>query len=213
MMFRLLFPLFCRTLNSQAAIGSSFVSGAGALQLNCGAAKDKGAFWGKYFDGSANVAYPTKFLGMENIWAHRWRRCAGVAFINGVWYVKFTPSTVDGSAVTGFLAADNSDYTHSYIDTETEYMTTASTTYIGKMHMDGTSVMLPAEGGGSSATHFCDASWSADGVRCFLSGALCPAVSVLVSLLPLCPPLRRTRTGTLAPRLPIMNLKGVPRGR
>ena len=170
MMFRLLFPLFCRTLNSQAAIGSSFVSGAGALQLNCGAAKDKGAFWGKYFDGSANVAYPTKFLGMENIWAHRWRRCAGVAFINGVWYVKFTPSTVDGSAVTGFLAADNSDYTHSYIDTETEYMTTASTTYIGKMHMDGTSVMLPAEGGGSSATHFCDASWSADGVRCFLSG-------------------------------------------
>lgn len=170
MLIRLLFPLLCKTLNSQAVLGSAFVSGAGALQLNCGSMKDKGAFWGSYFDGSANVTVGTKFLNMENIWGHRWRRPAGFTINNGQIFVKMTPSTVDGSKTAVFLGSDNDDYAGKYIETDALSPTSGSGVFITHMHFDPFVAMSVATTGGSSSTGFTDAAWFSTGVRALLCG-------------------------------------------
>ena len=170
MMIRLLFPLLCKTLNSQAVLGSAFVSGVSALQINCGSMKDKGAFWGAYFNGSANVTTGTKFLNMENIWAHRWRRPVGFTINNGQIFVKLTPSMADGSKTAVFLGGDNDDYANKYIETDALSPTSGSGVFISHMHFDPYTAMSVATTGGSSSTGFTDAAWFATGVRALLCG-------------------------------------------
>ena len=174
MMFRLLFPLLTRTLDANAAIGQTYVSGASALQLNCGTMTDKGYFYGQHFNGSNNVTAGTKFLGMENMWAHRWRRACGIIFINGQYLVKLTPSQADGSGMVGFATSDTqSDYVDKYLFGNS-FATNASGAFITKMWFSNTSAMLPrAITSGSSSTFFCDAAWSSSGARCFQSGGAC----------------------------------------
>ena len=156
-MFRMLFPLICRNTNSQAVIGGSYVSGASALQINCGSMKDKGAFWGMEFDGSANVTTGTKFLNMENMWCHRWRRPVGINHYSGFVYIKLTPSMADGSKTDHFLTNDNDDFLGKYIapGLAVPYIQT-SPQYITVMSSSPLAPMLPAVCNGSSTTGFCD---------------------------------------------------------
>lgn len=170
MMIRLLFPLLTKSLNSQAVIGGTFVSGASSLQINCGSMKDKGAFWGAYFDGSGNVTTGIKFLNMENVWGHRWRRPVGCTIYNGQILVKLTPSMIDGSKTETWLSSDNDDYTGKYIETDALSPTSGSSVYITHMHFDKFAGMLPSVTGGSSTTNFCDAGWLASGVRALRCG-------------------------------------------
>ena len=170
MMFRLLYPLLTKNLNSQATIGSAFVNGASALPINCGSMTAKGAFWGGYFDGSANVTVGTKFLNMENLWGHRNRRPVGANLYNGQVLVKLTPSTVDGSKTETWLTSNNDDYAGKYIETDTNTPVSGSGLYITHMHFDKFAAMLPSVAGGSSSTNFCDASWFAGGTIALLCG-------------------------------------------
>ena len=172
MMIRLLFPLLTRNLDSQTTIGGTFVSGVSALQINCGSMISKGAFWGAFFDGSANVTTGIKFLNMENVWGHRWRRPVGCTINNGQVYVKLTPSMIDGSATDEFLTSDNADYIGKYIKTNALVSTSGSAVYITHMHFDSFVATLPRAVGGSSATGFTDAAWFASGVRALLCGGL-----------------------------------------
>lgn len=172
MMIRLLFPLLTRTLDSQAAIGGTYVSGVSSLQINCGSMKDKGAFWGAYFDGSQNVATGVKFLNMENLWGHRWRRPVGATIYNGQILVKLTPSMIDGSKTAVWLSSDNDDYAGKYIETDALSPTSGSSVYITHMHFDHLVAMLPSVAGGSSSTNFCDAAWFASGVRALCCGGI-----------------------------------------
>ena len=173
-MMRLLFPLLTKHLDSNETIGQCYVSGASALQLNCGSMKDKGAFWGARFNGTNNVTTGCKFLGMENIWSHRWRRPCGIAMVNGVYFMKMTPSKIDGSNVEGFVTSDTAvDYTGAYISEGGLTSTSYSAAYISKMLFGDRAGMLPVIAGGSSATYFCDGCWSSSGVRCLSCGGLC----------------------------------------
>lgn len=114
MMMRLLFPLLCKSTNANACLGGATT--AGSLTLKCGALKTKGAFWG-HSASAESTAYGSKFLGIENVWGNRWRRPCGIVSINGMLYVKLTPSTVDGSSSTGFITSTTvSDYTSNYIN-------------------------------------------------------------------------------------------------
>lgn len=171
MMIRLLFPLLTRNLDSQAVIGGTFVSGAGSLQINCGSMIAKGAFWGAKFDGSGNVTTGVKFLNMENLWGHRWRRPVGCTLNTGYGvYVKMTPSQIDGSKTDVFLGADTDDYPGKYIEADALVPAGVSSSYITHMHFDQLTAMLPALAGGSSATGFTDAMWSSSGVRALSCG-------------------------------------------
>lgn len=173
MMIRLLFPLLTRNLDSQAVIGGTFVSGAGSLQINCGSMIAKGAFWGAKFDGSGNVTTGVKFLNMENLWGHRWRRPVGCTLNTGYTvYIKMTPSQIDGSKTDVFLGADTDDYPGKYIEADALVPAVVSSSYITHMHFDQLTAMLPALAGGSSATGFADAMWSSSGVRALFCGGL-----------------------------------------
>ena len=175
LMFRLLFPLLTKHLDSNEAIGQCYTAGVSALQLNCGSMKDKGWFWGAHFDGTNNVTTGVKFLCMENLWSHRWRRSVGANLINGIYYTKTTPSTVDGSGTNYFITSDTAaNYQSSYLPDSSIAATNYSANYITKMHFGTRATMVPVNAsGGSSGTFFCDACWSASGVRCFLSGGHC----------------------------------------
>ena len=170
MMIRLLFPLITRSLDSQSAIGGTYVSGTNSLQINCGSMVAKGAFWGAKFDGSANVATGVKFLNMENLWGHRWRRPVGCMHINGVLYVKLTPSAVDGSKTEEFLTGDSDDYAGKYIETDSLVPVTGNGVYISHMHFDKYVAMTPTAVGGSSSTGFTDGAWLASGVGALRCG-------------------------------------------
>lgn len=172
MMMRLLFPLITRSLDSQATIGGTFVNGAAALQINCGSMKDKGAFWGAQFTGSGNVTTGVKFLNMENVWGHRWRRPVGCVINNYALYVKLTPSQADGSKCDLFLGADTDDYPNKYIETDALVPAGISSAYITHMHFDPLAAMIPAFAGGSSSTGFTDAAWSSTGVRALDCGGI-----------------------------------------
>lgn len=172
MMMRLLFPLITRSLDSQATIGGTFVNGASSLQINCGSMKDKGAFWGAQFTGSGNVTTGVKFLNMENVWGHRWRRPVGCVINNYALYVKLTPSQADGSKCDLFLGADADDYPNKYIETDALVPAGMSSAYITHMHFDPLAAMIPALAGGSSSTGFTDAAWSSTGVRALFCGGV-----------------------------------------
>ncbi len=173
MMIRLLFPLLARNLDSQSVIGGTLVSGASSLQINCGSMIAKGAFWGAKFDGSSNVMTGVKFLNMENLWGHRWRRPVGCTqHNNGNVFVKLTPSMIDGSKTEVFLGSDDDDYTGKYIETDALVPIAGTGVYITHMHFDPLVAMLPAAAGGSSSTGFTDAAWFSSGVRALRCGGL-----------------------------------------
>lgn len=169
MMFRLLFPLLCRSTNCQAVIGGGATISSG-ITAKCGDLKAKGYFWGKA-NVTSSTQYGSKFLGMENIWGERWRRFVGLALYNYNYYIKLTPSTIDGSLCSGWKASTTaSDYTSNYIASDgfTKAFTAQNITNI---FSDPVLAGLPSYGSGSNnALAYADNFWADNGLRCPMSG-------------------------------------------
>ena len=153
-----LFVLMFKRLNSQKACGFGATGSTSALTVNTGCSLSKpGRFWGT----EAASGNGMKMFGIENFTSHRWRRFVGCLLINGVYHVKMTKSTQDGSTVDDYnLTGDG------YINTGVT-APSASESYITRVNADKYGG-LPTHVGGSSTTYYSDAMWTN------LSGTMMP---------------------------------------
>lgn len=165
---RVLSVLMFKRLNFQAALTGTWPTGS-ALSLECGAANDKGLFWGK----GDNSTTAFKMFGMENWFGHRNRRCTGIVLLDGEYYIKMTKHAGDGSRGVDFVASDSAtDYKNAYIATGTHFGA-SNGQYINACHGVTTfdkdkkwsCVFMPSGCGGSSSIHYCDAGYNSAGVR------------------------------------------------
>ena len=177
-----LFVLMFENTDSQAALGNGNINGgtSAAAFLPTGSGNQKGMFWGSTADNQC-----VKVFGMENWWGNRWRRPNGVLLIEGIYHVKMTRSTADGSTTTGYNRT-GAGYINTGLTTEGDY----NAAYISRVHA-GKYGFLVAKAAGSSTTFYADGHWSArTGTRMLLRGgncncgALCGAFAFSVCELP-----------------------------
>ncbi len=177
-----LFVLMFENTDSQAALGNGNINGgtSAAAFLPTGSGNQKGMFWGSTANNQC-----VKVFGMENWWGNRWRRPNGVLLIEGIYHVKMTRSTADGSTTTGYNRT-GIGYINTGLTTEGDY----SAAYISRVHA-GKYGFLAAKAAGSSTTFYADGHWSArTGTRMLLrggscsNGALCGAFAFTVNVLP-----------------------------
>lgn len=177
-----LFVLMFENTDSQAALGNGNINGgtSAAAFLPTGSGNQKGMFWGSNTNNQC-----VKVFGMENWWGNRWRRPNGVLLIEGIYHVKMTRSTADGSTTTGYNRT-GTGYINTGLTTEGDY----NAAYISRVH-GGKYGFLVAKAAGSSTTFYADGHWSArTGTRMLLrggacdSGALCGAFAFTVDGLP-----------------------------
>lgn len=149
-------------LNIQKALGYNCGSSSSGLTHNCGSGNTKGMFYGK----ESTSSYATKYFGSENWYGHRWRRCNGLLLLNTyeVW-VKMTKHTGDGSTVSEYNRTGAG-----YIKTGLT-VPSASESYIKQVQGSKYGAFIPrVNSGGSSTTYYCDAAWSATGLRQLVLG-------------------------------------------
>ena len=177
-----LFVLMFENTDSQAALGNGNINGgtSAAAFLPTGSGNQKGMFWGSNTNNQC-----VKVFGMENWWGNRWRRPNGVLLIEGIYHVKMTRSTADGSTTTGYNRT-GTGYINTGLTTEGDY----NAAYISRIHA-GKYGFLVAKAAGSSTTFYADGHWSArTGTRMLLRGgfcaigALCGAFAFTVNELP-----------------------------
>lgn len=177
-----LFVLMFENTDSQAALGNGNINGgtSAAAFLPTGSGNQKGMFWGSNTNNQC-----VKVFGMENWWGNRWRRPNGVLLIEGIYHVKMTRSTADGSTTTGYNRT-GTGYINTGLTTEGDY----NAAYISRVH-GGKYGFLVAKAAGSSTTFYADGHWSArTGTRMLLRGgscshgALCGAFAFSVDALP-----------------------------
>ena len=177
-----LFVLMFENTDSQAALGNGNINGgtSAAAFLPTGSGNQKGMFWGSTANNQC-----VKVFGMENWWGNRWRRPNGVLLIEGIYHVKMTRSTADGSTATGYNRT-GAGYINTGLTTEGDY----NAAYISRVHA-GKYGFLAAKAAGSSTTFYADGHWSArTGTRMLLRGgscnhgALCGAFAFTVNVLP-----------------------------
>ena len=177
----LLYPLLFKSTDSQGTLGYGGTGSTSGLTVNNNAAVTRGLMYGTSGAAAAGMTY----LGMHNYWGHRWRRPNGLMNMNGNYAFKMTPSTVDGSTVTGFNRTGNG-YIKSGI-TPPE----ASSSYIDRYQAIGKLGFVPQKTSGSSTTHFCDGMWTNNGQLDQLilggsvaAGAICGVFCFAVNSLP-----------------------------
>lgn len=177
-----LFVLMFENTDSQAALGNGNINGgtSAAAFLPTGSGNQKGMFWGSTANNQC-----VKVFGMENWWGNRWRRPNGVLLIEGIYHIKMTRSTADGSTTTGYNRT-GAGYINTGLTTEGDY----NAAYISRVHA-GKYGFLVAKAAGSSTTFYADGHWSArTGTRMLLRGgpcyygALCGAFAFTVNELP-----------------------------
>ena len=109
LLFDLLY-LMGKTLDVQRTFGQGLSSG-GETAMRAyvtGTHNDKGLFYGDTIGTSTAV----KVLGIENLWACRWNRIAGLINVAGNLKVKMTYGTADGSTATEYeTPLDSTDAT------------------------------------------------------------------------------------------------------
>lgn len=169
MMFRLLFPLLCKSTDSQAQIGGGATISS-SLTFRCGDLKTSGFFYGKA-NVTGSTQYGSKFLGMENVWGERWRRFVGLAIYNYHYFVKLTPSTIDGSTCIGWkFSTTTTDYTDNYIPSE-GWSSNFSQKNITNIFADALMAGLPSNGSGTNnSLAYADNFWVDNGLKCPMSG-------------------------------------------
>lgn len=153
LLLMLLFPLLFESTDSQTALGFGGSHSTTGLTVNNNAALTRGLMHGTSAGSAAGVTY----LGLHNWWGHRWRRPNGLMNMNGNYVFKMTPSTVDGSTVTGFNRT-GTGYIKSGITPPA-----ASESYIDRYQAIGKLGFVPKTTTGSSTTHFCDGMWTNNG--------------------------------------------------
>lgn len=161
-LINLLLILMSKSLDTQTAFGKGLISGgeAALTAYRTGALDDKGLFYG-YSDATHGI----KVFGMENWWGAQMRRTAGSIFANGVYKIKMTYGTQDGSTVTGYNTDGNG-----YISLSAPTPTGTSGGYIDKMTFTAHGI-FPRELNGSETSYYCDTClYNATGTRFELVG-------------------------------------------
>lgn len=137
--------LMGKSLNLQATFGRGIDSGSqtAAEAYVTGAANDKGLFYGSTSNGNTVV----KVFGIENFWACKWHRTAGlIGNSSGGYSYKMTASTADGSSVSGYNSNGNG------------YLTTTfnrpTSNYVRLMEF-GAHGALPLDTTGATSTTYC----------------------------------------------------------
>ena len=153
MLMILLYPLLFKSTDSQGTLGYGGSGSTSGLTVNNNAAVTRGLMYGTSGAAAAGMTY----LGMHNYWGHRWRRPNGLMNMNGDYAFKMTPSTVDGSTVTGFNRTGNG-YVKSGV-----VPPAASSSYIDRYQAIGKLGFVPQTTTGSSTTHYCDGMWTNNG--------------------------------------------------
>lgn len=167
-LINLLLMLISQSTDTQTAFGNGHYTGGSSASnlLKTGTLNTKGLFYGTNGTGKA-----VKVFGMENWYADRWERMAGLILSNGVMKYKMTYSTADTSTATSYDEADGGAGS-GYLSGPS-IATNLSSSYIINQGFKSDGAMLPKTFGGSSSTHYCDATWSATGNRYALVGGGC----------------------------------------
>jgi hypothetical protein len=110
-------------------------------------------------------------FGMENKFGHLWCRVVGATLVENSLYVKMTKHTLDGSTALDFQTSDTAtNYTSGYIATG-HTVPYANGAYIKGVGKTNKTLGLPGVvTGAGSAAFYCDAAYSAAGVRGVLLG-------------------------------------------
>ena len=140
--------LMGKSLDLQGTFGRGIDSGSQGVAeaYITGTADDKGLFYGSTSSGYTVV----KVFGIENFWALKWHRTAGlIGASSGGYAVKMTASTADGSTVNGYNS-NGSGY-------RVTVQARPSSNYVKQMAFDTSFGLLPKNTtGGSSSTYYCD---------------------------------------------------------
>ena len=147
--FEALTKLIIGSTNAQAKIGEGITSGGESSLLSTGTTLDKGMMY-----GSNTTTVAVKAFYRENPWGSQWRRMVGMLLVNGVWKVKMTKSTVDGST-----ASDYNLTGEGYITLEVATPSGTSGGYISTIEQAGKYGCFPTVMSGTESTYECDGCW------------------------------------------------------
>lgn len=142
-----LLVLISKTTDTQVAFGKGLANMTYAEEsmIDSGTMNKKGLFSGEA-TGTAGV----KVFGMENYWGNQHRRTVGLILDEGVYKVKLSPSTKDGST------ANDYNYDGSgYIDVDVPIIDGDKEGYIENMAFSEYGA-FPLTSNGSSTTYYCD---------------------------------------------------------
>jgi hypothetical protein len=160
--------LIGKSLNLQGTFGRGIDSGSqsAAESYVTGAANDKGLFYGSTSNGSTVV----KVFGIENFWACKWHRTAGlVGNSSGGYSYKMTASTTDGSSVSGYNSNGNGYLTTTFNRPANNYVRLMEFGAHGALPLNTTSA--------TSTTYYCDYFYTGTGFAlvggCSYNGAFC----------------------------------------
>ncbi len=154
--------LLIGSTSAQSKIGEGVTSGGEASLLATGTTLDKGMMY-----GSTSTTAAVKAFYRENPWGSQWRRMVGVLLVDGVWKVKMTKSTVDGSEANDYNFTGTG-----YITLDVPAPSGTSGAYIKDITQAGQYGSFPTVmTGGTESTYECDACWfSNSGTRVPLRG-------------------------------------------
>ena len=139
--------LMGKSLNLQATFGRGIDSGSqtAAEAYVTGAANDKGLFYGSTSNGNTVV----KVFGIENFWACKWHRTAGlIGNSSGGYSYKMTASTADGSSVSGYNSNGNGYLTTTFNRPTSNYVKLMEFGAHGALPLNTTSA--------TSMTYYCN---------------------------------------------------------
>lgn len=140
-----LLVLMAKTTDGQTAFGYGRCSKSIDSPIASGTMDTKGMFWGDD-DQTSGV----KVFGMENLWGNKYRQIAGFINDNGIYKVKLTRGTHDGSTATDY----NTDGSR-YLTIEYDTSSITSDAYINKM-LTTPYGRFPVGTGGSASTFEAD---------------------------------------------------------
>lgn len=151
-LLQLLTILIGKSTNSKDTFGhgnnNSYVSTSNTGIKKTGTMDNKGLFWGKT-DNTSGV----KVWGFEHFWGNRWNAVAGMILKNGIYNIKMTYGTEDGSTTTGY----NLDGT-GYVAIPGSTPSGTSGGYITKCILNP-KCLIPITINGSSSTFYSDGLW------------------------------------------------------
>ena len=141
--------LLIGSTNAQAKVGEGVTSGGESSLLTTGTTLDKGMMF-----GSSATTVAVKAFYRENPWGSQWERMVGLLLVDGVWKVKMTKSTADGSTATDYNFTGEG-----YITLDVDAPSGTSGGYIKGIAQGQYGCLPTVMTGGSDSTYECDACW------------------------------------------------------
>lgn len=146
----LLLLLIGKSTNVQSIFGGGYSRGTSTSTLvQCGNCNGKGLFWGASAISNTSIK-SVKVFGIENLWGNVAQNIAGLILNNGVYKVKMTYGTEDGSTVIGYNASGSG-----YVSLGNIAPAGTSGGFINKMLFSKYG-LFPINASGSSSTYFPD---------------------------------------------------------